>query len=266
MQVVIDDSDVMSIIGGNADLIDLFRKLGVEAFQQQVDEAQLLSDFLIDQVSNNADLRQVDGQSRFIEQLKPLIQQLPAGTYQELLLDRIANKLHLETPRLKQFLGIAGTAMAPHYSSRMPRQERRQPMTPVRRAITLLLQHPSFASMVEEPDKLRAIERPGITLLVDLLESIQQKPQITTPMLLEHWRHREGGEHLMTLIRDDNLFSDDIDMMSNKFRDVINELETVNIQQEYNRLLARFNQLTEAERKRFQELSHLRKLAGQKSL
>ncbi|NOR51213.1 MAG: DNA primase [Gammaproteobacteria bacterium] len=242
------------------------RKLGVEAFQQQVDEAQLLSDFLIDQLSNNADLRQVDGQSRFIEKLKPLIQELPAGTYQELLLDRIANKLHLETLRLKQFLGITGTAMAPHYSSRMPRQGRRQPMTPVRRAITLLLQHPSLATMVEEPDKLRSIERPGITLLIDLLESIQQQPQITTPMLLEHWRHREGGEHLMTLIRDDNLFSDDIEMMSHKFRDVINELETVNIQQEYNCLLARFNQLTEAERKRFQELSQLRKVAGQKSL
>ncbi|MCW8887780.1 MAG: DNA primase, partial [Gammaproteobacteria bacterium] len=240
------------------------RQHGVERFQQQVEEAQLLSDFLIDQLSANADLRQVDGQSRFIEQLKPLMQLLPAGTYMELLLDRIASKLHLDTLRLKQFLGIAGSTMAVQRSAPMPRQARNQRQSPVRSAITLLLHHPAFAMKVENPNSFRAIELPGITLLVDILENIQQQPQITTPMLLEQWRHREGGQHLMTLFQSDHLFSEDTEMMSDKFSGVVKELEKVRNQQEHDRLLSRFNQLSDVERKRYLELTQLLKGVNQK--
>ncbi|MCW8983636.1 MAG: DNA primase [Gammaproteobacteria bacterium] len=240
------------------------RQHGVERFQQQVEEAQLLSDFLIDQLSANADLRQVDGQSRFIEQLKPLMQLLPAGTYMELLLDRIASKLHLDTLRLKQFLGIAGSTMAVQRSAPMPRQARSQRQSPVRSAITLLLHHPAFAMKVENPNSFRAIELPGITLLVDILENIQQQPQITTPMLLEQWRHREGGQHLMTLFQSDHLFSEDTEMMSDKFSGVVKELEKVRNQQEHDRLLSRFNQLSDVERKRYLELTQLLKGVNQK--
>jgi len=240
------------------------RKLGVEAFRQQVDEAQLLSDFLVDHLSVNADLRQLDGQSRFIELFKPLIQMLPSGTYQELLLDHIAAKLRLDTPRLKQFLGLAGAGVAPRQRTPIPRQKREQQKSPVRNAITLLIQHPEFAMLVEEPARLRSLELAGITLLVDLLENIQQQPQITTSILLEHWRHREGGQHLMALMNSDHLFSEDSELMSGKFRGVMSELEKVNNQQEFNRLLAKFNQLSDLERKRYQELTQLLKRSRQK--
>ena len=240
------------------------RKLGVAAFQQQVKEAQLLSDFLIDQLSTNADLHQVDGQSRFIEQLKPLFQMLPAGTYQELLLDRIAGKLHLDSPRLKQFLGGASAVAPPQGAQRISRPPRAQRKSPVRTAITLLLNHPAFASMVDRPEKLRNLELPGITLLIELLENIQTQPQITTAILLEQWRHREGGQHLMALVQIDHLFSEDVEVMTDKFRGVMNELEKISNQQEHDRLLAKFNRLTDAERNRYQELTQLLKRSSQK--
>jgi len=236
------------------------RKIGTEAFQNEVEEAQLLSDFLIEQLSSNADLRQIDGQSRFIEQLNPLFQRLPTGTYQELLLDRIAAKLHIDISRLRQLMGITGNMAQQRQSAQMPRRESRQPMSLVRRLITLLLQYPEFANLVESPGRLRNVELPGITLLIDLLEYIQQNPQIrTTNILLEHWRHREGGKHLMALNQSDELFSDDLEMMASKFRGVIGELERTNMQQEHDRLLVGFNQLSVEERERYQELTRLLK-------
>jgi DNA primase len=238
------------------------RKLGTEAFQSEVEGAQLLSDFLIEQLSANADLRQIDGQSRFIEQLKPLLQNLPAGSYQELLLDRLAGKLRLDMPRLRQLLGIAANPVPQRQAMLKHKQAARQPMSLVRKTITLLLQYPEFANQVDSPQRLRSIELPGINLLIDLLEYIQQNPQIkTTNILLEHWRHREGGEHLMALNQSDNLFADNPEMMSHKFSDVIGELERINIQQEYDRLLAKFNhnQLAPEERIRYQELLRLLK-------
>ncbi len=235
------------------------RRLGVDLFRQQVEDAQPLSDFLIEQLSANADLRQIDGQSRFIEQLKLLMQQLHSGPYIDLLLDRIADRLHMDPTRLRQFLGRPGAAGSRRQSTQRHREERNLCQTPIRSVIMLLLNHPEFASMVDRPEALRRIELPGIALLVDLLENIQQQPQISTPALLERWRHREGGQHLMALAQYEYLFAEDAGKMAERFRDLINELERVGNQQEHDNLLSKFNQLHDDERKRYQELTQLLK-------
>jgi DNA primase len=65
----------------------------------------------------------------------------------------------------------------------------------VRRAITLLLNHPGAAASLDM-EKLAGVSRPGIDLLRDLIETAQQEPNITTAGLLERWRHDEQGRHL----------------------------------------------------------------------
>jgi DNA primase len=68
----------------------------------------------------------------------------------------------------------------------------------VRRAITLLLHHPRAGAGLD-PDRLAGLERPGVGLLCDLIETVQKEPDITTAGLLERWRHHEEGRHLGTL-------------------------------------------------------------------
>ena len=65
----------------------------------------------------------------------------------------------------------------------------------VRRAITLLLNHPEAAASLEV-EKIAGVSRPGIDLLRDLIETTQQEPNITTAGLLERWRQDEQGRHL----------------------------------------------------------------------
>jgi DNA primase len=65
----------------------------------------------------------------------------------------------------------------------------------VRRAITLLLNHPSAAEKLDL-EKIAGVSRPGIDLLHDLIETTQVEPNITTAGLLERWRHHEQGRHL----------------------------------------------------------------------
>jgi DNA primase len=65
----------------------------------------------------------------------------------------------------------------------------------VRRAITLLLNHPQAAASLDV-EKIGGVSRPGIDLLRDLIETAQQEPNITTAGLLERWRHDEQGRHL----------------------------------------------------------------------
>ena len=65
----------------------------------------------------------------------------------------------------------------------------------VRRAITLLLNHPQAGDRLDI-EKLAGIDRPGVGLLHDLIETVQSEPNITTAGLLERWRHDEEGRHL----------------------------------------------------------------------
>ena len=65
----------------------------------------------------------------------------------------------------------------------------------VRRAITLLLNHPQAGGKLDV-EKLAGVSRPGIDLLHDLIETVQAEPNITTAGLLERWRHDDQGRHL----------------------------------------------------------------------
>ena len=65
----------------------------------------------------------------------------------------------------------------------------------VRRAITLLLNHPEAGGKLDV-EKLAGVGRPGIELLQRLIETVQADPNITTAGLLERWRHDDEGRHL----------------------------------------------------------------------
>jgi DNA primase len=65
----------------------------------------------------------------------------------------------------------------------------------VRRAITLLLNHPDAAAKIDI-EKLGGVQRAGVDLLHALIETVQAEPNITTAGLLERWRHDDQGRHL----------------------------------------------------------------------
>jgi DNA primase len=71
----------------------------------------------------------------------------------------------------------------------------------MRKAIALLLHRPSLAAEVDVIDELKAINLPGMDLLMELLDLAKKNPQITTGRLLEHWREQETGNHLTKLIQ-----------------------------------------------------------------
>ncbi|MDZ7645081.1 MAG: hypothetical protein U5K76_13220 [Woeseiaceae bacterium] len=43
---------------------------------------------------------------------------------------------------------------------------------------------------------LAEVDRPGVDLLHDLIETVHADPDITTAGLLERWRHHDQGRHL----------------------------------------------------------------------
>jgi DNA primase len=189
---------------------------GSDAFVEMLDNGVALSDFLIGELASQVDMTTVDGKARLAELAKPLIHKIPQGVYRELLIGSLADKVGLPPARLEKMLGPA-PQQSPRMSasSRSPARQHRGTLaigrpSVVRRAITLLLNHPAAAGKLDI-EKLAGVQRAGVELLHDLIETVQEEPNITTAGLLERWRHDEQGRHLGKLAAVEVPEEDDFD-------------------------------------------------------
>ena len=175
---------------------------GHKALEQALDGGVPLSDFLVDELAAKVDLDSVDGRARLAEQAKPLVLKIPPGVYRELLIDRLAIAVGLSASKLTALLsrdqiadparrrgrGIASLRSAPSPSGAG------KPSI-VRRAITLLLNHPQSGIRLDVA-RLDGVSKPGAALLRELIEMVQADPNMTTAGILERWRNRDEGRHL----------------------------------------------------------------------
>jgi DNA primase len=167
----------------------LVHKEGVARFQ---DPRQVvsLSDFLFNSLLRQVNLATLDGRARLVESAKPLISAVPPGPLRELMWKRLSELSGLETHQL------APADVEPHARTPNRQTEAQRRPSLVKTAVALLLREPSLASLVESPNELSGLTMPGIPLLVSLLESIKEKPDISCGALLERWRDTEEGRHL----------------------------------------------------------------------
>jgi len=189
--------DQLVVVEGYMDVVALSRH-GIDF---SIAEGVALSDFLIGELSSQVDMTTIDGKARLAELAKPLVNKIPPGVYRELLIDSLAATVGLSSAKLERMLGQA-TDRPSMRAARPIAESKRQRSTSgsgrpsvVRRAITLLLNYPESADKLDI-EMLAGVKRPGVDLLHDLIETVQQEPNITTAGLLERWRHDEEGRHL----------------------------------------------------------------------
>ncbi len=174
---------------------------GADAFVKMLDAGLPLSEFLIQELSSQVDMDSIDGRARLAELARPLVHKIPIGVYRELLIESLAQAVGLSGQKLEKMLATAQANNEPsNYAATSAVPKRRQPSASggpsvVRRAITLLLNHPE-AAMKLDVEALAGVQRPGADLLAALIETTQAEPNITTAGLLERWRHDEKGRHL----------------------------------------------------------------------
>ncbi len=174
---------------------------GANAFEELLEAGLPLSEFLIEELAADVDLASVDGQARLAERAAPLLRRVPQGVYRELLIRGLAKRVELSEAKLKSLLlkgkdgaGNAGNPTATRIRGGTGRRTAGKPSL-VRRAITLLLHQPK-AGLGLDLESIRELDRPGIELLRELVETVRREPNITTAGLLERFRTHEEGRHL----------------------------------------------------------------------
>jgi DNA primase len=175
---------------------------GREAFETRIKQAMPLSEYFINQLSAQVDIKSIDGRALLGEMARPLLERIPAGIFRELLADEVAKTVGLKSGRLTSLLGEGAetkpAAAEPARTARRPQlQAGRRNL--VRQAIFLLVQYPEIADKVVLHPALATLERPGIGLLIELIEELARRPCANTGALLERWRERPDVEHLAKL-------------------------------------------------------------------
>ncbi|HTD75216.1 MAG TPA: DNA primase, partial [Steroidobacteraceae bacterium] len=179
---------------------------GPQAFETRMKQALPLSEYLVQQLIAEVDLDHVDGRAKLKALAGPLFARMPEGIYREMLADRLASRVSMPANKLKEFFS-AGESKRPANTSELPVRQRGRMSVGrgnlLTQAITLVLHHPAAAGAIEQPDLLSSIDKPGVSVLKELLEQAATASSPNTAMILERWRDRPEYERLTELAMQD---------------------------------------------------------------
>ncbi|MDX1492375.1 MAG: DNA primase [Pseudohongiellaceae bacterium] len=220
----------------------LIRKIGHERFSTLIDNATPLANFFFEHLSEGIDTDSIDGKAKLSSLAIPLLKQLPEGIYRQLMLDKLAALAGVSSQSIESMLNknIAKAAPAPapaeptppdygdypdygadspsqSYSPAPSYQGKRNKLAPSQpqkavnkgaglKAIELLLLQPDIAQDIElDAQLLRENGDQYTDLLLELIELVQQTPNIETYTLLGHFYGTPVGNELTQLLKNEKI-------------------------------------------------------------
>jgi DNA primase len=209
---------------------------GREAFETRIANAEPLLGYLIRHLKGQNDMTSPDGRGRFQEMAKSYMAKIPGGAYQEQVLRAINLEAKIDTGLLA---ARATPANRPGGSSR-PTSAGRKNL--VRQAVQLLVHYPRIADKVRDVTALASLDRPGISLIVRLVEELHDQPCDKMAVLLERWRGRPDVEHLEKLARMELLIADEAAAAQELLGALERLLKEEESQRRYDELVSRHKQ------------------------
>lgn len=222
----------------------LVRQEGAEAFKQRLKAAQSFTHYFFSHLSESLELTTDAGRAALLSQARPLIEKVASDYYREELLRELARLLRREVSQ------IAGQVKQSEQRKQAPEQLK---MTPIRRAIALLLQYPQLGNEVPLHEELAHLKLPGISVLLELHRQTREQ-NLNSAQLVELWRGRREEKLLRQLVSwEHHLEQDNI---SQEFFDTFLYFIDLFVEQRANELLAKEQQapLSSAEKREYMAL------------
>jgi DNA primase len=211
----------------------LIRKEGTAGFEQRLTAATPLSEFFYAHQEADTDLRTADGRARLAERCRELIGGIPEGAFRDRMLEILTDKTairwslaptlsvemsSLAQERLRDRFDALRLPQVATFETKVDSRPANDPRrSVVRLMITMLVQHPSLSESAVPPYTFAALRRPGVSLLVELLDLCRSRSEINSAALLEYFRDREELPSLRKLAVAD--FPGDPDSLQSAFKD-----------------------------------------------
>ena len=220
-------------------------EFGQTAFEQQVEQASTLTQYLFQNLLGECNIATLEGRAQFLDRLRPYFGQIPLQSLKDQILSEVEQRLGQKIDgRMLRLLG----ADKPEKPSRTQMPE--QHWTPTRLAINLLLKEPRLANATGTHDELADSGIPGVDLLLKLLDRIHDEPEISTQNLLDRFRGDEHESHLYKLAMMDPPVEND-ESLERMFADCLQSLQKQYIDHRQKLLITKLQSgagLTEAEK------------------
>jgi len=203
---------------------------GKEAFEQRLKESTPLIEYFFEHFVGQLDLTDDAGKSALLAQAKPLISLIPSDYYKEALLAKLARLVGKQVDQIK----IASRSPVAEVKQRQTEFQ----ITPMRRAIGLMLQHPNLASEIPFIPALANAELPGFDLFVRIQKNIVDEPNLSSPVLLERFRESKEYRFLAQLVVWDHQINDE--NLSAEFTETFKSLQDSYLEKRLEGLLIKF--------------------------
>jgi len=158
----------------------LVRKHGADGFSKQLGAALPLSEYLFRELRQQCDSHTLEGRAKLVSLVRPLLQSAPDSAYRDLLLgelERISgSKVQLQANESRAASGAAPTKV---WVQPAPGR------TLIRHLLSCVLSKPDLAAQTPDLSALLALGRPGIDVLLRVLEVARTRPGLNTAALLE---------------------------------------------------------------------------------
>ncbi|OIQ76286.1 DNA primase [mine drainage metagenome] len=195
------------------------REFGKEAFEQALQGALPLSQYLVEKLSEQNDLQSQEDRVRFMNEAEPILKQIQAPRLGLLLRKRVAQLVGMSLEELESALGLKQTAVrrAPG-----PQRVNRKPLTLVRHLIHMVLARPQLAAGLEVglvSDRTAEGE-----VLRHLLELAASRPHLSSQAMLQALQG-EVPEQLRTELSSELMEVDDTLNLEHEFAGAVQQLQ-----------------------------------------
>ncbi len=236
----------------------LIRAKGKAGFEAEMAKAMNFSEFFFDSLMKQVDMDSLDGRSKLIDLSKPYLEKIQEGAFHTLMIARLSELADIDKASLLPLLGAKperNQSLQKNNAFKAPLIQTRQAPSPVKKAISYLLQYPQLAENAGDPGRFMSLEVEDISLFVQLLDLLQNDPHLTTARILAHWQNSTQYQYLAKLAMEPLLITDE-QAISCEFNETLHLLARLYQQQRFSRLQRkeRTQGLEAAEKKEYGQL------------
>lgn len=193
------------------------RQYGKEKFEEYIESAQSLSEFMFAHLSPQVDFSTKEGRGKLVALAAPLIRQIPGEMLRLSLRNMLAQKLGIfDQTQLENLI----PKKLEQANTQQKVTHNKIKKTPMRMVISLLLQNPELVKRMSESGVQALRAEAGFEILEKLTALCRQREGITTGQILEYFRNTSYSNPLEILATWDHLLdeSDIINAFSQNYR------------------------------------------------
>lgn len=176
----------------------MVRKDGKEKFIERMQNSSTIANFFFQTLATQTDVTSTDGRARYVKLATDLLKQIPAGIFQQMMLQELSNRARIDIDKINLH---AGTTPVPVERPANP-MKAKSPSS-LRLAMTLLIQQPRLVLLITEA--LPTLDITGFDLFTQIVAIARENPEIKTGALLEHWRDKSDAPILAKLAQQEHM-------------------------------------------------------------